>query len=192
MLPIAAVQGDIMGVPMKSADGSMTIAEIKEFASFPSCAQRYIRRSLDVAFGRSDPIAIWSRGGAESASITAQSRLYARIPALRAMLPDDDGLDCVDQFMGSLVVLSAYDLAQNRLNGFGAYRFLYERILGANARPWLPAGFCSAASLPHLHPSHRRMLLQSISEAAATAPAWSRREPAFFPEWVEKVDVAAA
>lgn len=31
-----------------------------------------------------------------------------------------------------------------------------------------------------------------ISEAAATAPGWSNREPAFFPEWVEKVDVTVA
>jgi hypothetical protein len=36
------------------------------------------------------------------------------------------------------------------------------------------------------------VLLQSISEAAATAPGWSNREPAFYPEWVEKVDVTVA
>jgi hypothetical protein len=29
------------------------------------------------------------------------------------------------------------------------------------------------------------MLLQSLSEAAATAPGWSDREPAFFPERLE-------
>jgi hypothetical protein len=28
--------------------------------------------------------------------------------------------------------------------------------------------------------------LQSISEAAATASGWSTREPAFYPEWVDK------
>ena len=27
-----------------------------------------------------------------------------------------------------------------------------------------------------------------ISESAATAPGWTNREPAFWPEWVEKVD----
>jgi hypothetical protein len=46
--------------------------------------------------------------------------------------------------------------------------------------------------LPHLHPDRRRVLLQSISESAATAPGWSSREPAFWPEWVEKVDLRAA
>ena len=82
----------------------------------------------------------------------------------------------------------AFDLGQDRLPNFAAYRFLYERLIGASARPWLPAAFCSAAALPHLHPDRRRLLLQSISESAATAPGWSNREPAFWPEWVEKVD----
>jgi hypothetical protein len=45
---------------------------------------------------------------------------------------------------------------------------------------------------PSSHPERRRALLQSISEAAATAPGWSNREPAFFPEWVDKIDITVA
>src|SRR3546814_13799222 len=90
--------------------------------------------------------------------------------------------------MAPLVAVSAFDLGQDRLPSFAAYRFLYERLLGAHARPWLPGAFCAAASLPHLHPDKRKILLQSISEAAATAPGWSAREPSFFPEWVDKID----
>ena len=90
--------------------------------------------------------------------------------------------------MAPLITMTAFDLGQDRLNGFGAYRFLYERLLGSAARPWLPAAFCAAAALPHLHPERRRILLKSISEAAATAPGWSNREPSFFPEWVEKIE----
>ena len=52
------------------------------------------------------------------------------------------------------------------------------------------AAFCAAAALPHLHPELRRKLLQSISEAAATASGWSNRQPVFYPQWVEKVDAA--
>ena len=74
------------------------------------------------------------------------------------------------------------------MTSFSAFRFLYERLIGAEVRPWLPSLFCSAAALPHLHPELRRQLLQSISEAAATAAGWSSRQPAFFPHWVEKVD----
>jgi hypothetical protein len=42
--------------------------------------------------------------------------------------------------------------------------------------------------MPHLPPSKRKVLLQSISEAAATATGWSKRQPSFYPEWVDKVD----
>ncbi len=177
----------MMGTRMTQADGVLTLAELQEFANFPAAAQRYVRRSLDVAFDRADAIALWSRDTVETASIRAQSRLYDKLPTLRALIPDDTGLSGIEGFMGSVILLSAFDLGQDRLHAFGPYRFLYERLLGASARPWLPAAFCAAASLPHLHPARRRILLQSISEAAATAPAWSTREPAFFPEWVETV-----
>ncbi|RST30911.1 hypothetical protein HMF7854_08705 [Sphingomonas ginkgonis] len=174
------------------AGGTLLITELKEFASFPKATQRYIRRSLDVAYGRRDAIGCWARDEAEAASIRAQTRLYKQIDTLRHQVPDDSGLDMIEPFLGLLVTLSAFDLGQDRLPNFAAYRFLYERLLGAAVRPWLPSAFCSAAALPHLHPDRRRSLLQSISESAATAPGWSNREPVFWPEWVEKVDVKAA
>ena len=112
-------------------------------------------------------------------------------PTLRVMVPDDSGIDAVEPFMAPLISISAFDLGQGRLTTFSAYRFLYERLIGAESRPWLPAAFCAAAALPQLHPDLRRRLLQSISEAAATASGWSNRQPAFYPAWVEKVDQAA-
>ena len=137
-------------------------------------------------------MARWSRDVVEAASIRAQVRIYARLPDIRAMIPDDSGLDSVEPLFAPLVTITAFDLGQGRLTTFSAYRFLYERLLGAGARPWLPGAFCAAASLPHLHPDKRRLLLQSISEAAATAIGWSNREPTFYPEWVEKVDMSKA
>src|SRR3546814_17020983 len=86
--------------------------------------------------------------------------------------------------------MSAFDLGQGRLSTFSSYRFLSERLIGAGARPWLPAAFCAAASLPHLHPDKRRILLRSISEAAATAIGWSHREPSFYSARGDKVVVA--
>ena len=80
---------------------------------------------------------------------------------------------------------TAFDLAQERLGGFSAFRFLYERLLGADIRPFLPAAFCGAAALPQIRPERRKLLLQSLSEAAATAPGWSSRPPCFYPEYVE-------
>ncbi len=181
-----------MGTQSRPADGAMTLAEMKEFASFPAATQRYIRRSLDVGLERQDALGRWSRDVVEAASIRAQTRVYGRLDGLRAIVPDDSGLDAIEPFMAPLVTMSAFDLGQDRLCSFGAYRFLYERLLGASVRPWLPGAFCAAAALPHLHPDRRRALLQSISEAAATAAGWSAREPSFYPEWVEKVDTRLA
>jgi hypothetical protein len=176
---------------MKPAEGAMTLAEMKEFASFAAATQRYIRRSLDIGLERDDAMVRWSRDVVEAASIRAQARMYDRLAEIRALLPDDSALDAIEPFMAPLVTVTAFDLSQGRLTNFSAYRFLYERLVGAEVRPWLPAAFCSAAALPHLHPDLRRKLLQSISEAAATASGWSNRQPAFFPQWVEKVDGAA-
>ena len=180
-----------MGSKMKPAEGALTLAEIKEFAGLSASTQRYVRRSLDVGFGRDDALELWSRDVVEAASIRAQARVYSRLPEIRSTVPDDSGLDAVEPFLMPLVTVSAFDLGQGRLTCFSAYRFLYERLIGAEVRPWLPAAFCAAAALPHLHPDLRRRLLQSISEAAATASGWSNRKPSFFPHWVEKVDTAA-
>jgi hypothetical protein len=173
------------------AAGAMALVEMKEFAGFPAGTQRYIRRSLDIGLEREDAIKIWSRDMVEAASIKAQTRMYERLDEIRALVPDDSGLDAIEPFMTPLVTLSAFDLGQDRLASFSAYRFLYERLIGPGVRPWLPSSFCAAAALPHLHPEKRRKLLQSISEAAATAPGWSSRSPAFYPQWVDKVDTSA-
>lgn len=177
-----------MGARMKPANGAVTLAEMKEFAGFSAATQRYVRRSLDIGLDRDDAMSRWSRDVVEAASIRAQARLYSRLPEIRLMIPDDSGLDSVERFLAPLLTVTAFDLGQGRLTTFSAYRFLYERLIGAEARPWLPAAFCSAASLPQLHPDLRRKLLQSISEAAATASGWSNRQPAFYPKWVEKVE----
>lgn len=184
-------RGDDMASRTKQAQGAMALAEMREFAGFSAATQRYVRRSLDVGLEREDAMALWSRDVVEAASIRAQARLYERLPELRAIVPDDSGLDAVEPFMMPLITLTAFDLGQGRLTTFSAYRFLYERLIGAEVRPWLPAAFCAAAALPHLHPELRRKLLQSISEAAATASGWSSRQPVFYPAWVEKVDTAA-
>jgi hypothetical protein len=164
---------------------SLAIAELREFASFAPCEQRYIKRSLDVGLGRQDAFKLWARTAEERASIRAQYVAYQDIRPLRQAMPDETSLEGIEFFMGRLFKLSAFDLAQERLSGFSAYRFLYERLLGAGVRPFLPSAFCGAAALPQIRPERRKGLLQSLSESAATAPGWSDRQPAFFPEFVE-------
>ncbi|MFA7602258.1 MAG: hypothetical protein WCY29_04545 [Novosphingobium sp.] len=165
---------------------SLTINELREFASFTSCEQRYIKRSLDIGLGRQDAFKLWARDPSEVASIRSQYVAYQELKALRGAAPEERGFEGVDLFIGKLVRLTGFDLAQERIGCFSAYRFLYERLLGAAVRPWLPSAFCAAAALPQIRPDRRKKLLHSISEAAATAPGWSTREPCFFPEWIEK------
>jgi len=165
---------------------SLAIAELREFAGFSACEQRYIKRSLDVGLGRQDAFKLWARDAAESASIRSQYVAYQGLKSLRGEIPSEEGFDGIEPFMGKLVRLAAFDLAQERISSFSAFRFLYERLFGPDIRPWLPSAFCAAAALPQIRPDRRKGLLQSISEAAATAPGWSSRPPSFFPEWVDK------
>jgi hypothetical protein len=165
---------------------SLTIAELREFASFSPCEQRYIKRSLDVGLGRQDAFKLWARDASETASIRSQYVVYQDLKSLRGQVPSETGFESLETYMAKLMRVAAFDLAQERIEGFSAFRFLYERLLGAEVRPFLPSAFCAASALPQIRPDRRKHLLQSISEAAATAPGWSAREPSFYPEWVEK------
>lgn len=171
-------------MPMQDTT-SLTIAELREFASFAACEQRYIKRSLDVGLGRHDAYKLWARDADERASIRNQYVAYQDLKALRGFQPDEHSFDGLDAYMGKLLRVSAFDLGQERLQSFSAFRFLYERLLGPDSRPWLPGAFCGAAALPQIRPDRRKQLLQSLSEAAATAPAWSARAPCFYPEYIE-------
>ena len=172
----------------QDASGTLTLTEIREFANFSSKSQRYIRMALDVAFGREDAIALWSRNNDEIKAMKLQQKKYANLDTLRSRIPSGNDIAGNEIFFAQLMAISSFDILQGKLDCFAAYRFLYERLLGPNVRPWLPAIFCATASLPQLDPKERKKLLQSISEAAATAVGWSKRSPSFFPEWVEKIE----
>lgn len=167
---------------------SMTIAEMREFAGFAACEQRYIKRSLDIGLARCDAFRLWGRNECENAAIRQQYVAYQDLKSLRTLVPMEGSIGEVERFIGKLVRIATFDLGQERISSFSAFRFLYERLLGAEARPYLPAAFCAAAALPMIRPERRKMLLQSLSEAAATAPGWSERQPGFYPEFIEDVE----
>ena len=144
-------------------------------AVFRGATQRYIRRSLDIGLDRDDALARWSRDVVEAASIRAQARMYRGLPDIREIVPDDSGLDAIEPFLAPLVTVVAFDLGQGRLTSFSAFRFLYERLIGASVRPWLPAAFCAAAALPHLHPELRRKLLAGRTGSLPSSLIGSRR-----------------
>lgn len=177
-----------MGQQSKTA--SLAIAEMREFAGFAEHERAFIERALDIGMGRGDAFKAWSRDADDQRVIRSQYLAYRELKPLRTIVPGDSAFEGIEAFMGALIRVTGQDLAQDQLDSFSAYRFLYERLLGAQARPFLPAAFCGAAALPQINPDRRKLLLQSLSEAAATAPAWSPREPSFFPEKIE--DTAAA
>src|SRR5438445_10828882 len=148
------------------ASGAMLISEMKEFASFAKATQRYIRRSLDVAYGRRDAIECWARDEGEAASIRAQSRLYKQLDHLRLQVPDDSGLDMIEPFVGMLITISAFDLSQDRLPNFAAYRFFYERLLVAAGRRGLRSAFAAVVVLLLLHLVGRGPFAQSIAQSS--------------------------
>ena len=166
------------------------LGEMKLFAAFSAAEQRYIRRSLDVGLNRRDALECWARNAAETAQIEAQARRYRMLPPIQACVSDDEDPEAAECFLAPLITLSAGDLGEGRLADFEAYRFLYERLLGPEVRPWLVSAFCAAAALPGLHPELRKQLLQSIPVQDAVAAGWSVRAPLFYPEWVEKVPEA--
>ena len=163
---------------------------MREFASFTPAEQRYIKRSLDVGLARGDAFKMWGSSEDDSASIRRQYVFYQGLKAARAMTPTDGAIGDVERFVSKLVRIAVFDLEQDAIESFSAFRFLYERLIGAEARPYLPAIFCAAAALPMIRPAQRKILLQSLSEAAATAPGWSTRAATFYPEFVEDAEAA--
>ena len=165
---------------------SLAIAEMREFAEFDPAEQRYIRRGLDIGLSRADAFERWGRDEEERESIRRQYLAYQELQSLRGAAPTARDRARLDPYIGRLVRLTVFDLGEGCLHGFPAYRFLYERLLGPDARPWLPAAFCAASALPQIAPERRKLLLHSISEAAACAPGWSRRAALFLPDYVEE------
>src|SRR6476469_8260204 len=159
------------------ASGAMLISEMKEFASFSKSTQRYIRRSLDVAYGRRDAIECWARDEGEAASIRGQSRLYKQLDHLRLQVPDDSGLDMIEPFLGMLITVSAFDLGQDRLPNFAAYRFLYARLIGAAPRPPLPRRAGRAVSRCSGRSGSRRSTSRPPPKSKVGTPASSRGLP---------------
>ena len=117
----------------KPGTASLTIAELREFASFTEDEQLFIERGLDIGLGRGDAFKLWSRRAGDKAAIRAQYLAYRELKTLREAIPGETAFDGVQDFIGALLRITAQDLAQEQLSSFSAYRFLYERLLGARA-----------------------------------------------------------
>jgi hypothetical protein len=108
----------------KTGTALLTINELREFAAFRPAEQRYIKRSLDIGLGRQVAFKLWARDASELASTRSQYIAYQDLKALRSMLPDEISFEGLEGFMGKLVRMTAFDLAQDRLSCFSACLFL--------------------------------------------------------------------
>jgi hypothetical protein len=166
------------------------LVELTEFATFTAAEQRYIRRSLEVAFARPHATDRWARSITEEEAISLQAKTYKAMDDITALPPEDIEPDDPSSILLPLIKISSFDLRAGKLTSFAAYRFLYERLLGAAIRPWLMSAFCAAAGMPCVHPELRAELLESIDRRDLAAIGWSTRAAVFFPEWIEKVPLA--
>ena len=166
--------------------GEQILREMEEFANLSTAAQRYIRRSLEVRSGGVDTLACIARSEDETRSIRRQIQLYAEINTAIEAIPNDEEISSITRFSALVAPMLAFDINEGKLGSFAAFRFLYERLLGASARPWLPSIFMMMASLPELHPNQRLDLLGSVCADAVTSH-WSTREPEFTPQWIEEL-----
>lgn len=178
-------------MPSRGTHDSRMLDELKEFASFTTAEQRYIRCSLEVAAARAEAVEHWARGPAEAAMIGRQARVYADLDHVRSLIPEDLAAANATALLEPLVTISAFDLERGKLSSFAAYRFLYERLVGPAVRPWLVSAFAAAAALPSLHPDLRAELFRSLTCQQVSAAGWSSLAPRFLPEWVEKVPLTA-
>ena len=84
----------------KTGTASLTIAELREFASFTEDEQLFIERSLDVGLGRGDAFKQWS-GDADA--IRSQYLAYRELRALREAIPCESSLRCCGKPVPALV-----------------------------------------------------------------------------------------
>jgi hypothetical protein len=176
-----------MGCDLK---GSRLLAELREFASFSRETQRYICRSLEVALTPDVPVNDWARDDRDLESIRLQRQIYPELLRIRTMLAKEVRAVDAEGFLLPLIEATAFDLGCARICAFRPYRFLYERLLGAAARPWLPTAFLAAAGLPYFPARASRQLISTIEYGLSDD--WPTTEPAYWPSWIDDGEMLAA
>lgn len=146
--------------PRQGAQANMTMAT----RSGPASGDLSPRRNQGICGLRCGDAAIFAMRSISGSSVTMRSHAgratWSKKPQsasrlasigglgdIRTHIPEDSGLDALEGFMAPLVAVSAFDLGQDRLPTFTAYRFLYERLL----RRACASRGCPALSAPRHH-----------------------------------------
>jgi hypothetical protein len=145
----------------KTGTASLTIAELREFASFTEEEQLFIERGLDVGLGRGDAFKQWSKRAGDKAAIRQQYLAYRELRALRDTVPCETSLEGMQEFIGTLVRITAQDLAQEQISSprapVAAGRVL--RCRRAAADPPVPPQ--DAAAIAERSRRHRTCLVRA-------------------------------
>jgi hypothetical protein len=180
----------VMLVQIKLGTGERMFAEMQEFASFGIEVQRYICRSLDIAFGRNVSPADWVGDNREGRDVCAQKQAYGLLRGIADAIPQGDGFVDAEAFLLPLIAVTTFDVTRGPIASFDEYRFLYERLLGPEIRPWLASAFLAAASSPYIPSEIRQGLVHSAH--SALTDRWSSAEPVFRPARLAEQEVSAA
>jgi hypothetical protein len=170
--------------------GAKMMAELREFANFSRETQQFICQSLDIAFYPDLPIKNWARDDDHAESIAAQKQVYRALSGIRSALPHSSAPVDAEAFLYPLIEASAFDISCAQIASFEQYRFLYERLLGARARPWLATAFMTAASLPYIPADIRQALIATAGDALTDD--WSSAEPVYWPKLLGEDQALAA
>lgn len=167
--------------------GDQVIEEMAEFSELSPRTQRYIARSLAVAFTKPVRIDQWARSVWETSCMMVQLDLYMRLPEARKAVPKSNAYWELADFFRYAVPCAAFDLDERRLDGFAGFKFLYVRLLGASARPWLASLYAAAVALPNCRPDEF-YTSDAIWNLEVASGSWVQKEPQFMPEWVPDRD----
>lgn len=85
------------------------------------------------------------------------------LAAARNAIPQSHAQWELSAFYECAMPPAVFDLCNGPLTRFAEFAFLYERLLGAAARPWLPSLFLAAAATPGLDEKRRIRLVSGFN-----------------------------
>lgn len=104
----------------------------------------------------------WLRGQPTIVELLCGGDQRARALEARQNIPKSTASWETSEFYRWAIPLAIFDLLNGPFIRFDQFEFLYLKLLGEDARPWLPSLFLAAADSPTLSEHHRFCLLRML------------------------------
>jgi hypothetical protein len=161
------------------------VDEMAQFAAFPQPTRDYICRAL--ALGREE----LNQGGVLTGSAwdiaceLARRDMYFSLPMVRESLARKGfQLETWTTEFGLLHRYAQFDLQFSEMRDFGAFTFLYERLIGPAVRPWLLSIYLAAAASPKLVEEAREEAIARVTSYDVGNCIVDTPIPIYFPDVV--------